>query len=258
MDDLIGVYMYSKTEMPPPWKHLDSLAGGGGLNIIDFSHWGIFVYFQDSVRACRTTQAPPGRGGGSGAISVRKAVRSTPTPYVPPTPTPTAGQLLETVVAQMAKVASLSFTLTGDPEGTPLGAGIDAEKVEGTLASSGTVSLTVTGSAGTSLEVAAGSLSFFTFEGLAVTLSGIAGALQEPVDTNGQFIDNLKRRGISGTVQGLDLSALVPTAVADARVAISLWFDEEARIRRLRVEGAVAPDDPPDAVRVLDVGGFGG
>ena len=52
------------------------------------------------------------------------------------------------------------------------------------------------------------------------------------------------------------LSALIPTAVADARVAVSIWFDDRGRIVRLRIEGAVTPDDPPDAVRVLDVGDY--
>ena len=51
---------------------------------------------------------------------------------------------------------------------------------------------------------------------------------------------------------------MIPTAVADAPVAVSIWFDDRGRIVRLRIEGAVTPDDPPDAVRVLDVGGFRG
>ena len=78
----------------------------------------------------------------------------------------------------------------------------------------------------------------------------------KPVDTKAAFINNVKRRGISGTVLGSDLSGLVPTAVADARVAVSLWFDDRDRIRRLRIEGAVTPDDPPDAVRILNAGEY--
>jgi len=56
-----------------------------------------------------------------------------------------------------------------------------------------------------------------------------------------------------GTVQGQDLNAQVTTAVADAHVDVSLWFDDKDRVRGPRIEGAVTPDDPPDAVRVLDV-----
>ena len=49
---------------------------------------------------------------------------------------------------------------------------------------------------------------------------------------------------------------MIRTAVADGRVAVSIWFDDRGRIVRLRIEGKVTPDDPPDAVRVLNVGGF--
>ena len=255
LDQLIGIYYFSEGEMPHPWEYQEFLKGAGGLVIIDFEHWGLFTYFQDATNAC---QPPSIEGSGGGKVAEEttafgeNTVKSTPTPVVPPTPTPSAGQVLETVVARTAKVNSLSFTLTGDPE---------AQKVEGTLGSKGTLSLvregvvTVTDSAGTTQDVAAESLSF-SYEGLGATLSAIAGALQDPVDTKAAFIDNVKRRGVTGTVLGADLSALVPTAVVDARVTVSLWFDDKDRIVRLRLEGAVTPDDPPDAVRVLDLGGF--
>jgi len=251
LDRLIGIYHFSELETPSPWVKEDSIRGGGGLTIIDFEHWGLFVYFQDPTQACKTTEEQEGGGAPiSGGLNTQ--VKSTPTPVVPPRPTPTAGEVLETVVARTAKVSSLSFTLTGDPV---------ARKVEGTLDRKGTLTLvregvvTVTDSAGTTQDLDAGSLPF-SFESLGATLSVIAGALQEPVDAKGAFIDNLKRRGVSGTVLGSDLSALFPTAVADARVAVSLWFDERGRVRRLRIEGAVTPGDPPDTVRVLDMGGL--
>ena len=255
LDQLIGIHYFSEGEMPHPWEYQEFLKGAGGLVIIDFEHWGLFTYFQDATNAC---QPPSIEGSGGGKVAQEttafgeNTVKSTPTPVLPPTPTPAAGQVLESVVAKTTEVKSLSFTLTGDPE---------AQKVEGTLGSKGTLTLvregvvTVTDTAGTTQDLDASSLTF-TFESLGATLGAIAGALQEPVDTKAAFIDNVKRRGISGTVLGSDLSALVPTAVADARVAVSLWFDEKDRIRRLRIEGAVTPDDPPDTVRVLDLGGF--
>ena len=52
IDELIGMYMFSKSEMPIPWKRLDELRGGGGLSLIDFEHWGLLVYNQDPTRAC--------------------------------------------------------------------------------------------------------------------------------------------------------------------------------------------------------------
>ncbi len=51
-DQLIGMYLFSMSEMPTPWKRLDELRGGGGLTLLDFEHWGLLEYFQDPSRAC--------------------------------------------------------------------------------------------------------------------------------------------------------------------------------------------------------------
>ncbi len=51
-DELIGMYLFTKSEMPIPWKRLDELRGGGGITIVDFEHWGLIVFYQDSTRAC--------------------------------------------------------------------------------------------------------------------------------------------------------------------------------------------------------------
>ena len=257
-DQLLGIYLFSEAEMPAPWALWESLTDSG-LTIIPYEHWGLFVYFQDPSKACQTGEGQAGAGaartiGGSAAAAFGKAElggKSTPTPFVPPTPTPTADQKLSRIVTRTAKVSALGFTLKGDPA---------FKKIEGRLGSKGTVTLvkegivTVTDSAGTA-EVAIGSLPV-SFEGLGPTLSGIAAAIQGPVEAKSTWVDSLSREGISGTVLGSDLSALIPTAVADAPVAVSIWFDDRGRIVRLRIEGAVTPDDPPDAVRVLDVGGF--
>ena len=55
-DELIGIYLFSKNEMPPPWRKIEELLGGGGLTIIDFEHWGLFVYFRDQLLACTGQQ----------------------------------------------------------------------------------------------------------------------------------------------------------------------------------------------------------
>ncbi len=260
-DQLLGIYLFSEAEMPAPWERWDSFVDGG-LTIIPYEHWGLFVYFQDPSKACQTGT---GEAGGGSVVSGSKEIKdvhefgaaemggkSTPTPYVAPTPTPTADQKLSRVVTRTAKVSALGFTLKGDPA---------FKKIEGKLGSKGKLTLvkegivTVTDSAGKA-EVAIGSLPV-SFEGLGPTLSGIAAAIQGPVEAKSTWVDSLSREGVSGTVLGSDLSALIPTAVADAPVAVSIWFDDRGRIVRLRIEGKVTPDDPPDAVRILDVGGFG-
>jgi hypothetical protein len=56
VDSLIGVYLYSSDEMPPPWDKVDEILGGGGIPVVDYEHWGVFVYFQDSVKACNVSR----------------------------------------------------------------------------------------------------------------------------------------------------------------------------------------------------------
>lgn len=252
-DNLIGVYHFSEFEMPSPWGQMDTLEGGGGLTIIDFPHWGLFIYFQDSLRACKTTEATVGEGshlpgfGGKGTQA-----KSTPTAVLAPTPTPMAVKVLETAVIKTSKLKALSFDVTGDPT---------AKKIEGTLDRNGTLTLvkegvvTVTDNS-RNTEVLDASAVPFSFDSLAATLSEIAAALQDPVDAKSAYINNLKRRGVSGTVLGSDINGLIPTAVTDASLTVLLWFDDRGRIIRLQVEGAVLSDDPTDTVRVFNIGDF--
>ena len=55
-DDLMGIYHISMTEMPPPWEFTKEIFGGAGP-VVDYEHWGLFVYFRDSTQACTITQA---------------------------------------------------------------------------------------------------------------------------------------------------------------------------------------------------------
>ena len=122
LGSLIGIYQISETEMPTPWKHVDALEGGG-LTIVDFQHWGLFVYFRDQVLACGA--AEKGRatyGYREGRFGSQ--TRGTPTPVLPPTPTPSPSGLLEAAAQNLSSLTSFSFTLThegGNPEGRRLG-----------------------------------------------------------------------------------------------------------------------------------------
>ena len=60
-DQLIGIYMFSEAEMPAPWERWASFVDGG-VTIIPYEHWGLFVYFQDPTRACETGEGMPGVG----------------------------------------------------------------------------------------------------------------------------------------------------------------------------------------------------
>ena len=51
LDQLIGIYLLSNAEKPSPWERAEQITSGG-VPIIDYEHWGLFVYFQDQTRAC--------------------------------------------------------------------------------------------------------------------------------------------------------------------------------------------------------------
>ena len=54
-DDLIGIYQISNTEKSSPWQHTEEIVGGAGP-IIEYEHWGLFVFFRDPVQACTISQ----------------------------------------------------------------------------------------------------------------------------------------------------------------------------------------------------------
>jgi hypothetical protein len=248
---LIGLYMFSRQELPAPWERTEQISGGGGTRVIDYEHWGLFVYFQDPTRACKTTEA--GKGSGAPYGGPRTAVKSTPTPYVAPTPTPTPGDLLTTAAALTSEVSSLTFDLSIEPEGASLIAGLDAQRIKGKTGDPG---LQVVDAAGVASEAPADSLPPGLAD-LGATVGGIALALQDPAEAARQWIDNVPSRGISGTVAGADLSDLVPSAPADARVNVTVWVGEKGFIRLIHIEGPVTAGDPAGAVRVLKLSGFG-
>ena len=61
-DQLTALYFVSETEMPLPWEHTEDIAGGAGP-VLDYEHWGLFVYFREPLNACTA------REGGCGYLT---------------------------------------------------------------------------------------------------------------------------------------------------------------------------------------------
>ena len=237
LDSLIGIYQISETDMPEPWMHVEKLEGGG-LNIVNFEHWGLFIYMRDPTRACRAAVGGTASSAYTGSIYFGDPVESDPTPVLPPTPTPSPGRLLEASAQKLSSLISLSFTLVHEG---------DTQKVEGSVKLPDQVTLELDDPAGTDISAP------FDFSNLGETLAGIARAMQDPDDTAGTWINNVQSRGVSGTLLGQQLSALIPSAVADVKVTVKMWVDDDEMVRRVRIEGPVTPGDPPEMVRVLDL-----
>ena len=198
----------------------------------------------------------------------------------PAEPTPTPQETLEAAAERMAALTSLSFILTHEEGRTRLLAGIEAEKAEGVVALPDQASLQVEAVAtainafisfqvvvngpqaymtdplkGTWQELPTASLPF-NFQDLGNTLGGIVRALDDPRYTSTQNLAGVPSLGVAGTVAGQRLSALIPSAVPDAEVRLEVWVGEDHLIRRVRIEGSVAANDPPKMVRVLALSAF--
>lgn len=93
----------------------------------------------------------------------------------------------------------------------------------------------------------------FTFVNLGATIVNLARALEEPVDAKGQWINNVNHRGASGTVTAQHLRGILPSAVPSATAVVQMWVGNDNLVRRIRIEGSVAPNDPLKMVRVLDL-----
>ena len=249
LDELIGIYLFSETEMPAPWTEWDDLRGGGSLLLLE-EHWALIVYFKDPARACKiSTRNTVDQGYQT------SAVKSTPTPYVAPTPTPAPAAVLEAAAKRMSSLSSLSFILTAEPEGTPLMPDIQAHSIQGSAELPSQVTLQATDAAGATSDVSPGSLPF-DFTDLGNKIGAIARAMQGPEDTARQWIDNVPSRGAAGTVLGEHLASLVPSVSAEAQLTVQMWFDTDGLVRRVRIEGPLAPDDPTNAARVLEMRDF--
>ena len=212
-DDLIGIYQFSETQMPLPWRRWEELKASGDLTLLG-DHWGLLVFFRDPLEACKKPGGEGDVGGRDGFYNV-SAVRGTPTAVVAPTPTPAAGVILQSAAAKMSALTSLSYSLSSEPEGLPI-----AENI------------------------------------LPANIVDAVKELDDATDAANKWIDNQPHRGISGTLRGESLKGLVPNAAAGAAVTLTVWVSDSGDVRSIRIEGPLAPDDPPEAVRVLDLGEF--
>ena len=80
-ENVVGFYLRSDGEMPDPWKKTDALKGGGGIEVINQEHWGLYAFFNDSLRACeRPDSSTSHTQNFLGPHAVRTEYEPTPTP----------------------------------------------------------------------------------------------------------------------------------------------------------------------------------
>ena len=134
-EHVAGVYLSSDTEMPEPWRKIDSLKGGGGIELIGKEHWGLYAYFNDPIQACKTSDS---KSIGTGGIHSQgaKAVRS----EYQPTPTPTTILGVAEILIKISESISSdsrTFTVMNATDQTNITTGIKASQVGGLISNLG-------------------------------------------------------------------------------------------------------------------------
>ena len=132
-ETVAGVYLRSDIEMPAPWKKTDALKGGGGIEIINQEHWGLYAFFNDPIQAC---QRPDSKSVGTGGTHYQgpKAVRSEYKPTPTPIPVLGVGETIAKVSEQLSSSAK-TFKVTNPDDASDIATGINSSQIAELLSS---------------------------------------------------------------------------------------------------------------------------
>ena len=127
----MGIYLSSDVEMPQPWKKIDSLKGGGGLELIDKEHWGLYAFLNDSLKACeRPDSSTSHTQNFLGPHAVRTEYEPTPTS----TPTLDASEIITKILASLSPT-SRAFGVTNPVDQSNIATGITSSQIRELISS---------------------------------------------------------------------------------------------------------------------------
>jgi len=130
-EDVMGIYIVSDVEMPKPWKKIDSLKGGGGLELIDKEHWGLYAFFNDSLKACeRPDSSTSHTQNFLGPHAVRTEYEPTPTA----TATLDASEIITEILASLSPT-SIAFGVTNPVDQFNIATGITSSQISELISS---------------------------------------------------------------------------------------------------------------------------
>ncbi len=130
-EDVMGIYIVSDVEMPKPWKKIDSLKGGGGLELIDKEHWGLYAFFKDSLKACeRPDSSTSHTQNFLGPHAVRTEYEPTPTA----TPTLDASEIITKILASLSPTSRV-FGVTNPVDQSNIATGITSSQISELISS---------------------------------------------------------------------------------------------------------------------------
>ena len=130
-EDVMGIYISSDVEMSKPWKKIDSLKGGGGLELIDKEHWGLYAFFNDSLKACeRPDSSTSHTQNFLGPHAVRTEYEPTPTAIA----TLNASEIITGILASLSPT-SIAFGVTNPVDQSNIATGITSSQISELISS---------------------------------------------------------------------------------------------------------------------------
>jgi hypothetical protein len=88
-------------------------------------------------------------------------------------------------------------------------------------------------------------------------ITAVANALENAEVTAEEKVGGVDTYRVEGTVDSAVLEAAAPIAEPGLTVTVKVWVGkDDSLIRRVRLEGPIAPGEPSDIVRKLDISGF--
>ena len=176
-------------------------------------------YFGNPIGSCRKT----GKTDDS-VIRSRDdsytTYKSTPTPYISPTPVPDASMVVKTVADKLATGKISQLISSSQPDELSLITPQEAESKSDVLAKE---------------------------------ISSIINKMRDPIYTSNTWIDNVQYRGITGSIDSGELGTLIPEPILGNKTELTIFVSKDSNLKRLKITGPLTTDDPQDIVRTVDI-----
>ena len=214
--ELSSIYFISTVEQPEPWKYAEDLTPNE-MNLVDYEHWSFIIHFQDPLNFCKSGERD--RAAASGYEG--QGYKSTPTPFMSPTPTPPPSSTIDNVISSLNESNSIIFnTISIDPAGISVISDTEAKSKS---------------------------------ESLPTSLMNIIKNLQGIEYGSNSWINNVSHKSITGTVDSSLLKLLIPNSLSDKTGSVTIWLTDDDSLKRIQIKGILTETDNEDSTRTFDI-----
>ena len=213
--ELASIYVISTSEQPSPWRYTEELTPNE-MNLVEYEHWSLIVHFQNPLNFCKSGERD--RAAASGYAG--QGYKSTPTPFMSPTPTPAPSDIIENIASKLSALTSVTLEVTTDPEGISVISEINAKT---------------------------------NSESLPKTFAEIIKNLKDAGYGNNSWINNISHKSLTGNIDSSTVKTLVPDASANKSVTLTIWITDDNNLKRMQLKGALSDTDNNESTRTFDL-----